>query len=321
MAKNAIARWSNPEVILVATSLLEDHSLMQHAIFQARLSKAAVLLVHVIPPSYLITETNCPPPFVLPSPALRVIRAKLDEIAKEFQRVGITCEPIVLKGLPEEEIPSIVKSRSVDRVIVATRNTSGVARLIVGSVAEELIDELEVPVCVIGRHAHMAPSCGAHLRRVLVAASLQPNATLPVAFAMELAEANGSHFTLLHVIESEIMGEQQLHFARMEARQRLCDLVPNEAKHSIQTLLLIREGDPATIILEEAGSLSEDIVILGSPHSSTAFRLLSSSIAHRVILESECPVITIKATLTSESEKVQDSTRSSDADSILAMHR
>ena len=51
MAKNAIARWSNPEVILVATTLLEDHTLMQHAMYQAKLSKASVLLVHVIPPS------------------------------------------------------------------------------------------------------------------------------------------------------------------------------------------------------------------------------------------------------------------------------
>ena len=58
MAKNAIARWSNPELILVATTLLEDHSLMQHAMSQAKLSKASVLLVHVIPPSYLITEDD-----------------------------------------------------------------------------------------------------------------------------------------------------------------------------------------------------------------------------------------------------------------------
>src|ERR1035438_5565085 len=88
MAKNTIARWSNPEVILVATTLLEDHTLMQHAIFQARLSNATVLLVHVIPPSYLITEGNCSSPFILSSPTVRVIRAKLDEAVKEFQRAA-----------------------------------------------------------------------------------------------------------------------------------------------------------------------------------------------------------------------------------------
>src|SRR5664279_5425718 len=89
MAKNAIARWSNPEVILVATTLLEDHTLMQHAMSQAKLSKASILLVHVIPPSYLITDDDCGAPFVQSSPTARVIRAKLDQAVKEFQLEGI----------------------------------------------------------------------------------------------------------------------------------------------------------------------------------------------------------------------------------------
>ena len=53
MAKSAIVRWSAPEVILVATNLLEGHTLLLHAIYQAKLSRATVLLVHVIRPSFL----------------------------------------------------------------------------------------------------------------------------------------------------------------------------------------------------------------------------------------------------------------------------
>ena len=306
MAKNTIARWSNPEVILVATTLLEDHALMQHAMFQAKLSKAAVLLVHVIPPSYLITEDPCSSPFILSSPTVRVIRAKLDEAAREFQREGILCEPIVLKGLPEEEIPPFVKSRSVDRVIVATRNISGVARLIEGSVAETLIDVLEVPVCVIGRRTREAAAFGTPLGRVLLATSLHSASSLLASFASALAEVSHAHLTLLHVLVSEGMSEQQFEVVQLAARRRLSALVPNEARHRLQPLLLVREGDPATIILEEAGSLSPDIVILGSPHSSTASRLFSSSVAHRVVLESKCPVMTIKSVPGSSAEEVHE---------------
>ena len=306
MARNTIARWSNPEVILVATTLLEDHTLMQHAIFQARLSNATVLLVHVIPPSYLKTEGNCSSPFILSSPTVRVIRAKLDEAVKEFQREGILCEPIVLKGLPEEEIPPFVKSRSVDRVIVATRNISGVARLIEGSVAETLIDVLEVPVCVIGRRTREAAAFGTPLGRVLLATSLHSASSLLASFASALAEVSHAHLSLLHVLVSEGMSEQQFEVVQLAARRRLSALVPNEARHRLQPLLLVREGDPATIILEEAGSLSPDIVILGSPHSSTASRLFSSSVAHRVVLESKCPVMTIKSVPGSSAEEVHE---------------
>ena len=203
MAQTATVHWSNPEVILVATNLFEGHPLIMHAIYQAKLSHARVLLVHVIPPSYLITEINCTPALVVPSSALRVIRAKLDDLAREFEREGITCEPIVLKGLPEKEIPSLVKSSSVDRVIVATRNASGIARLVGMSVAEELIAGLEVPVCIIGHRTHPGEACDTPLGRVMLATSLQLDSLLLAGVASTLAEANHSQLTLLHVLNTE----------------------------------------------------------------------------------------------------------------------
>ncbi len=309
MAKNTVARWSNPELILVATTLLEDHTLVQHAMFQAKLSKATVLLVHILPPSYLISEDDCCSPFIQPSPTVRVTRAKLDEAAKEFQREGILCEPIVLKELPEEEIPRIVKSRSVDRVIVAARNISGVARLIEGSVAERLVDVLEVPVCIIGRCTRAAAAFGNPLERVLLATSLHSTSSLIASFASALAEVSHAHLTLLHVHVSEGMSEQQFEVVELAARRRLSALIPNEARHRLHPLLLVRKGDPATIILEEAGSLSPDIVILGSPHSSTASRPFSSSVVHLVALESKCPVITIKSIPGCSAEEVHKETR------------
>jgi nucleotide-binding universal stress UspA family protein len=309
MAKNAIARWSHPEVILVATTLLEDHPLMRYAMSQAKLSNASVLLVHVMSPSYSMTEDNFGSHFLLPSPTVQVIRAKLDQAVMEFQREGILCESIVLKGFPEEEIPLFVKSKSVDRVIVATRSMSGVARLIQGSVAEKLIDVLEVPVCVIGRRT-LAPSAfGTPLGRVLMATSLHSTSSMLASFASALAEVNHAHLTLLHVLVSEGMSEQQFEVTQLATRRRLSALIPHEARHRFSPLLLIREGDPATSILEEAGSLSADIVILGSPHSSTASRLFSSSVALRVVLESKFPVITIKSLPGSSVEEIHEVTR------------
>ncbi len=304
MAKNAIARWSNPELILVATTLLDDHTLIQHAKYQAKLSKASVLLVHVIPPLPLIIEDDCGSSFVLPSPTVRIIRAKLEQAAGEFQREGILCEPIVLRGLPEVEIPPLVKSRSVDRVIVATRSMSGVARLIEGSVAEKLIDVLAVPVCVIGRRTRAAATFGTPLGRLLLATSLHSTSAMLVNFASALAEVNHAHLALLHVLVSEGMSEQQSEVAKFGCRRQLSALIPNEARHKSPSLFLVREGDPAAIILEEAGSLSSDIVILGSPHSSTASQLFSSSVAHRVVLQSECPVITIKSVPGGSAEEI-----------------
>ncbi len=133
MEQNAMGRWIAPQFILVATNLVENHTFMLHAIYQAKLSGAKVLLVHVIPPSHRSSEAVCVAPFVQPSLVVQPGRAKLEELATEFRREGIECEPIVVKGPPEEQIPLIVKSRTVDRIIVAARNAAGVERLIGGS--------------------------------------------------------------------------------------------------------------------------------------------------------------------------------------------
>ena len=104
MKQSTVVRWSSPELILVATNLLEGQSLLLHAIFQARLSKAKVLLVHVIPHSYVRRDIQDGTPSFFPGPAVRRIRATLDEAVKEFQQAGVLCEPIVLTGSPAEQI-------------------------------------------------------------------------------------------------------------------------------------------------------------------------------------------------------------------------
>ena len=310
MAKSAIVRWSAPEVILVATNLLEGHTLLLHAIYQAKLSRATVLLVHVIRPSFLRVNARDGEPSYLPSSAVRNVRSMLDATVKEFEREGILCEPIVLAGSPSEQIHLLVKSRAVDRVIVATRYATGLERLIEPSVAEELITTLEVPVCIIGRRTHPGPACSTPLGRVLLATSLHSSSAMLARFANTLAEVNHSQLALLHVLDNERMSEQQREMTRLLTQRNLSALVPIEARHRHKPIFLIREGDPATIILDEAGSLPQDIVVLGTSKPSMVSRILTNSVAHRVVLESQCPVLTVKYACPRSADEIHETVRS-----------
>jgi nucleotide-binding universal stress UspA family protein len=304
MAQSAIVRWSNPKVILVATNLLEGQTLILHAMYQARLSGATVLLVHVVRRSFLRSDVLKGTPYFLPGPVLQSVKSKLDETVREFLHEGILCEPIMLAGHPAEQIALLAKSRCVDRVIAATRYASGVARLVEPSVAEELIATLDIPVCIIGRRAHPGPACGTPLGRVLMATALDSMSSTLGGFASTLAELNHSRLTLLHVLDNEGMSDQQLELARMVAQQKLASLIPKEARHRHEPVLLIRDGDPSTIILNEAGSLSQDVVILGTSNSSNVSRLLTNSVVHRVVIESQCPVITIRSLSARSDEEI-----------------
>ena len=302
MAESMIVRWSDPKAILVATNLIEDHTFMLHAVHQATLSRAKVLLVHVVIPHYMRTDATHGTSFMQPTSGARNVKTKLYELAAEFLREGVECEPILLQGLPDEQIPLLVKSRNVDRVIVASRGASGVERLIGSSVAEALILGVEIPVCTIGRQVLPYSAHATQLGRILLATFVRPENAMLARFASALAELHRADLTWLHVLDVDGMTEQEREFARINVRKKLLGLIPKEARHLHEPVLLMPEGDPAKIIPDAAGSMAQDVVILGGPFPSFFSRILGTSVIHRVIVEAKCPVITIKSSAGSATE-------------------
>jgi nucleotide-binding universal stress UspA family protein len=308
MKGNAISSWSNPDVILVATNLLEGQTYLLHGIYQARLSRAIVLLAHVITLPGLRADASEGAPSL--NSAIHAAQMKLDEMAEEFQFEGVSYETIVLTGNPAEQISLVAKSRAVDRIILAARYEAGPTCMDEASVAEKVMETIDIPVCFIGRRAHPSPACDAPLGGVLCATSLHSGSSQAVCFANALAELNHAHLTLLHVLDTEGMSEQERHLARFAARQRLCASVPTEARRRDHPNFLIREGDPALIILAEALSRSQDFVILGSHHDQMASRPVMNGVVRRVIHESHCPVITINTDSTSSAREIRELTTS-----------
>ena len=292
--ENAVRRWGNPETILVATNLIEGPAPMLHAVHQAKLSGAKVLLVHVIRPSALRSNPNSGGLLTLPHPRLRVIKATLDQMAKAFQREGILCEPMILRGVPAEQIRLLIQAREVDRVIVAARHPRGVDRLLIGSLAEELAGTLDVPVCIVGHGVRGEFPNENAPRNILVASSLRASSSLCIAFACAFAERHHSAITLLHVLESDRTTALQKAQARDAAEQRLLSAVSPAVRDACSLGVQVCAGDPATEILNLAASAPFDFIILGSPPDSIVSRILGSSIIHNVITEANCPVITVK---------------------------
>jgi nucleotide-binding universal stress UspA family protein len=300
MTQSTVLRWSNPKTILVVTNLIEGPSVMLHATYHARLSGAKILLVHVIRPSTSRADPGPGMPSVLPSSALRVVQATLDKMVRAFEQEGILCEPVILRGIPTEQIPLLVKSRGVERVLVAARSARGVERLLMGSPAEELAAVLDVPVCIIGQGAHPGPHLGIPPGRILVATSFRPSSSLCVPFACAFAEQHHARLTFLHVIESARLygGSQyvEAQTATGAARQKLADGIPRPARERCEIDLEVRVGDAATEILNVAGSARYDFIILGSSPDAIVSRILGSSVIHRVVGEPNCPVMAVKAT-------------------------
>ena len=141
------------------------------------------------------------------------------------------------------------------------------------------------------------------VERILVPVDFSDHARAVLEWAAHLAEEHGSQIFLLHVYHLPVEF-QQLEGAylpadfwanvKSEAEQQLGSYADDLRGRGLEVEALVREGYPATVIIEEACTQRADLVVIGT-HGHTGLKhLLLGSIAERVVQKAPCPVLTVK---------------------------
>jgi nucleotide-binding universal stress UspA family protein len=72
----------------------------------------------------------------------------LSKVRADAQRLAIVCETVHVKDFPAEGILATAKARDCDLIVMASHGRRGVARLLLGSQAVEVLTLSPVPVLV-----------------------------------------------------------------------------------------------------------------------------------------------------------------------------
>ena len=78
-------------------------------------------------------------------------RRRLQEIKPTVPGVDYTHR--YLEGMPAEEIIGLANKQEVDWIVVGSHGRTGLARMLMGSVAEAIVRHAECPVAVVKHHA------------------------------------------------------------------------------------------------------------------------------------------------------------------------
>ncbi|TDJ15983.1 MAG: universal stress protein [Deltaproteobacteria bacterium] len=141
------------------------------------------------------------------------------------------------------------------------------------------------------------------IQLVLAPIDFSDQANVVIEWATHMAEEHSSKILLLHVYHLPVEF-QQLEGAylppdfwsnvKKEAEQQLATHSQQIRKHEVEVETLVREGYPATVIVEEAERQRADLIVIGT-HGHTGLKhLLLGSIAERVVRTAPCPVLTVK---------------------------
>ena len=141
------------------------------------------------------------------------------------------------------------------------------------------------------------------IQRILVPVDFSDQAPAVLEWAAHLANEHGSRVVLLHAYHLPVEF-QQLEGAylppdfwsnvKVEAEQSLGRYAEGLEGSGIPVETVVREGYPATVIVDEAESQPADLIVIGTHGLSGLKHLLLGSIAERVVQKAPCPVLTVK---------------------------
>jgi len=123
--------------------------------------------------------------------------------------------------------------------------------------------------------------------------------------AVALARACRAPLVLLHVMTppSPFIGEDTppssyvdlLILARRSAKRRLAAVFVRVRRTGVRARAVFAEGLPADAILRAARRMRADLIVMGTHGRTGVSRVFMGSVAERVVRQSRCPVLTVRA--------------------------
>ena len=283
-----LSSMSRPKSIVVATDLHDLDFLLPVAVDQARTTGAMIWLLHVIPPKEYVSIESGAYPFVEKEKEYRAAEAALAKVALELKGKNLACAYEVRRWYPVDEIKNFIREHDVERLIIGTSGRGKLGKLLIGSVAEELIRSLEIPVCTVG--PHFKPLSSDEPRRILFPLSLRHHPEHSLRFALDLAAGLSAELTVLHVSEPDL-GDEGLAAGALSKIVELLRGIPMQVESHIR----IRSGEPAEEILAECAALRPELLVMSAFPASSLSTKFRSGVAYRVIAEAPCPTFTLRS--------------------------
>lgn len=308
MDRSELQRWTHPAVILVATDLHELDRLMPVAMAEARENRARVLLLHVID-TVVFSSDAAGLPYYNPAELLEEADKALLPWCEAARREGLSCDALVREGSPAQQIIAAARQFQADRLLLGTRSRSKLSKLLLGSVAEQVLRSVNLPVITVGPEAHL-PVETESPRVILHATTLREASRPSAALACQIATSRKEPLVLLHVMppadgrgqkQAEAGAEQDLDSTAVhELMSKLTEEMRAAGCAQVEPVTV--HGNPFIEILAIAAERNAGLIVLGATRRSAFENLTRDRTVYRVLAHARCPVLTLREPMGREAQ-------------------
>jgi nucleotide-binding universal stress UspA family protein len=230
----------------------------------------------------------------------------LNSIVERVRKsVNVPVTGTLLDGAVADALETHLEKTGADLVVITTHGRGPMSRFWLGSVADQLMRRLHVPILLVRPAA--AAAAPLPLRRVLITVDGSPFAERAIDAAVALGKGFDAEYALLMVVEpplpiadpSGLMvipaganAEQQL---REAATKYLDGLAQRLRKDGLTvTTHPIEAAGAAATIIAQADALQADLVAIASHGAGGFERLVVGSVADKVIRGSTHPTFVVR---------------------------
>ena len=297
MGDQVTERWGHPGLILVATDLSDSERLMPFALQQAESTGARLLLLHVLATSESMAVDAVGMPYYDPAGAIETAGTMLQAWCVVARNKGLSCEGLVREGNAAQQVIATARQFNADRILLGTRSRSKMSKLLLGSVAEQVLRSAHIPVITVGPEAHLPVDAADQEGIVLHATTLREASRPSAVLACQMASALSRKLVMLHVLPpKDEMERKGLPTGTDSLALRELRIIAQETGSGCGTAIEPRvvHGNPAIEILAESAERGACLIVLGASQRNALQNLTRDRTIYKVLAHARCPVLTLR---------------------------
>ena len=238
----------------------------------------------------------------------------LHDLARRFAASGAKVHGRVVEGPPAETILEAARTEGATMIAMSTHGRSGVARWVMGSVAEKVIRASTLPVLLVrsfrrSAHGDLEPMSPQELpfRRILVPTDGSAESMAVVGPAKDFGLLFGSQVVLLHVqpplfppaavypgMEGPFIPQPPPPPPEKDpATSRMAERF---AQAGLKVTRVTTVGDPAAEIVDHSHASGVDLIAMATHGRSGISRWMLGSVTERVLRSAGVPLLIVRAT-------------------------
>ncbi len=207
----------------------------------------------------------------------------LEGIKHKVTKQNVVCETIIHEGeQPYKFIVKEAKRRKAGIIVIGTHGKTGLKKLLMGSVAGDVIGHAPCPVLVIPLKGPV------NLKDIVVASDGSEFSKAAVKEAINIATACDSTLTIVCVVKSHRPAKYKSEAAKIVKKAR-----KDAEKANVDAEAIVREGESYEVIIDVVREKRAGAIVMGSHGRTGLERLLMGSVTERVIGHAPCAVLVV----------------------------